>query len=300
MNRERKKAWATAAGITAAFALAYAGLRELPATQCGFLHYAPVETASGEVEFCATNHAGFLDLTRLDYPVELDVRTASEPKPGKRLNVTLDLATPGGAPMAPHELAVTHTKKMHVMLVDPSLEDYHHVHPEPEGATGRYTFSFRPERPGSYRVIAEMVSKRTRRKVVGHGTIDVPGAGRAKRFSPGDTARAGSLRFELNGPDAVEAGRDARFSLDVFNAEGEPAKLETIMGAKGHMVAFDYDERGYAHMHPFASIPFGADASGGDELAFLFNVREPGRYRIWAQIQHDGEEVFAPFDVRVQ
>jgi len=65
---------------------------------------------------------------------------ADEPTPGVAQEVTLELLTSGGTPIAPHELAITHTKNMHVMVVDPSLQDYHHVHPQADGLNGQYTF----------------------------------------------------------------------------------------------------------------------------------------------------------------
>ena len=50
--------------LTLLFVAAYFGLRALPDAQCGFLHYEEITHADGSVEFCATNHAGFLDLTK--------------------------------------------------------------------------------------------------------------------------------------------------------------------------------------------------------------------------------------------
>ena len=50
------------AAITAFFIAGFFMLRALPAAQRGFLHYEEVVHPDGTVEFCATNHAGFLDL----------------------------------------------------------------------------------------------------------------------------------------------------------------------------------------------------------------------------------------------
>jgi hypothetical protein len=76
------------------------------------------------------------------------------------------------------------------------------------------------------------------------------------------------------------------------------------MGAKGHMVAFDADGKGFAHMHPEDSI---VSARAGisfekpvNTMGFIFNVPNPGWYRVFAQIQVDGREVFGRFDFRVE
>ena len=70
---------------------AYFVLRALPDAQCGFLHYVEIVNADGEIELCATNHAGFLDLTRLSYPVIADLRTVSAPRAGDEVQVDLHL-----------------------------------------------------------------------------------------------------------------------------------------------------------------------------------------------------------------
>ncbi|MGC6454902.1 MAG: hypothetical protein ACON39_03805 [Coraliomargaritaceae bacterium] len=287
-------------GISLFFLAAYFVLRALPSAQCGFLHYEEVVNAEGEVEFCATNHAGFLDLSVLTYPVRMELNTEEIPEVGVEQAVTLQLETSGGMPIAPHELAITHTEKMHVMLVDPSLRDYHHVHPEADGLNGLYRFQFTPENAGSYKVYTEVVPLRSRRQVIATGLLPVSGSAQSPEFSNTQIATIDGLHFALSGvPERLLTGRDYRFSLDVDDAEGEPAVLETIMGARGHMVAFDAERRGFAHMHPIASV-LGEESDSEAALSFLFNVPNPGWYRLFAQVQVDGREVFGRFDLLVE
>ena len=96
---------------------------------------------------------------------------------------------------------------------------------------------------------------RTRRQVIATGELTAPGAVAAPLFETSRISRTGGLRFELGGlPERLTTGRDYRFELSVGDPAGEPVELETIMGAKGHMVAFDAEQRGFAHMHPVDSI----------------------------------------------
>ncbi len=304
-RRSTRATWISVALLTFLFGGAYFVLRSLPAAQCGFLHYEEIVNAEGEIEFCATNHAGFLDLTRLKYPVEMEIETnpAADGSEGA-LDVVLDLRTPGGTPIAPHELAVTHTEKMHVMVIDPSLEDYHHVHPTPEGLSGRYDFEFTPTRTGVYRVFADIVPLQSRRQVIATGVIDMGGRGEAPVFFRKTVSVVDGLRFELGGvPARLKTGRDYRFDLDVTDVSGAPIELETIMGAKGHMVAFDGEGKGFAHMHPVNSVASARSGQAGEEapgLAFLFNVPNPGWYRVFAQVLVGGREVFGRFDLKVE
>ena len=109
------------------------------------------------------------------------------------------------------------------------------------------------------------------------------------------------LTFNLQkSDDEIRAGREYRLILDVRNAAGEPAPLEELMGALGHMVAFDYAGTGFAHMHPVASVVGPLAERSAHDLEFVFSVDQPGRYRLWAQVQYGGEEIYAPFDVDVR
>jgi hypothetical protein len=287
-------------GISIFFIATYFLLRALPNAQCGFLHYEEVVNADGQVEFCATNHAGFLDLSVLKYPVQMKLETDTALEIGVEQEVALELETSGGMPIAAHELAITHTEKMHVMLVDPSLQDYHHVHPEPVDLNGLYRFQFTPQEAGEYVVYTEVVPLRSRRQVIAAGALCVSGATQAPDFTNSQTIEINGLHFALSGvPERLRTGRDYRFSLDVDDAEGMPAALESIMGARGHMVAFDSERRGFAHMHPIASV-LGEESNTEAALSFLFNVPNPGWYRLFAQVQVGGREVFGRFDLLVE
>ncbi len=287
--------------LTLIFVAAYFVLRALPDAQCGFLHYEEVVNADGSVEFCATNHAGFLDLTRLKYPVEMNLALAEEALPRVAQQVTLELLTLGGMSIAPHELAVTHTKKMHVMVVDPSLQDYHHVHPQADGLNGQYSFEFTPQRAGTYQVFAEVVPLRTRRQIIATGAIEVHGAADEMSFKRQTQSIVDGVRFALGEvPSQLRTGVDYRFDLTVSMADGSEVELEDVMGAQGHMVAFDAARKGFAHMHPIDSVLSARSLEAAPGLAFMFNVPNAGWYRVFAQVQVDGREVFGHFDLEVE
>ena len=286
---------------------AYFVLRALPDAQCGFLHYVEIVNADGEIELCATNHAGFLDLTRLSYPVIADLRTVSAPRAGDEVQVDLHLETSGGMSIAAHELAVTHTEKMHIMLIDPSLQDYHHVHPKSGGLDGIYRFSFTPNKAGNYRVFTEIVPLRSRRQAIALSEFEVTGKPNDAKFKRSIQSIVKGVHFELLGvPEVLKTGRDYSLDLNVRNEDGSSIILETVMGSKGHMVAFDAEAKGFAHMHPVDDVITSRTAGLGgvgredSELTFLFNVPNPGWYRLFAQIQVKGEALFGHFDLYVK
>ena len=71
------------------------------------------------------------------------------------------------------------------------------------------------------------------------------------------------------------------------------------MGAYAHMVGFADDYETIAHVHPMGREPVSAAERGGPTLRFHVTPEKAGLLRLWAQVQIDGEQIFAPFTVTV-
>ena len=114
------------------------------------------------------------------------------------------------------------------------------------------------------------------------------------------TVQVGDYAFTLKmGSNIASARQTQTLELQVLDASANmPVTLEPVMGALAHLVAFDTERRGFAHFHPLAE---GEDLwnAKGQGLQFSFQLRDPGTYRLWAQVKIDGRELFAPFDLSV-
>lgn len=275
--------------ITVVAAGLFVGLRSLPDTECAFLHYEPAEVTIDGVEFCGDDAPTFLDLSKLSFPVEMELSVPETLRVGQPIFAGLSLVNVSGVTIQPHELAITHTEPLHLMVVDESLEDYHHIHPEPMGPGGDWGFEFTPHKAGRYRLFAEFVPARTQQKVTATAELFVePGEDTtSENKSPVPAARLTTQPANLS--------RKVENSLTLkFN---EALTLEPVMGALGHMVAFDESLSGYAHLHPKYT---GSEKDEEPQLAFAFNTDKPGRYRLWAQVKVEGTERFLPFDIVVE
>jgi hypothetical protein len=279
------------AALTGLFALLFIGLRSIPASECKFLHYEPqVNETTGEEELCSGAPKPFVDVTVAPFPVELEVLSVKEGERGSQ-TILFALLNPRGDRLLPHELAITHSERIHLLLIDESLDSYHHVHPEAIGDSGLYQFEFIP-RTTRYRYFAEFVPQRTRQLAVADGFFDFE--------LPGDAAPlpTAPIEFRLEGDrKQFRVNRDHRLTLKLVHEEsGQKLPLEKTMDAYAHLVGFEKTLSGFAHMHPLTVDPAITDEA---EMEFIFHPTRRGTFRIWVQIRADGKDLFRPFDFEV-
>lgn len=283
--------------LTVLFAGAYVAMRKIPSSNCNFLHYEQTVVTADGMQYCGSGAAYFVDLQKLPFPVEVQLTADRAPAPGVAANYTLKLVTNDSPdPLRPSELAVTQTQKLHLLVVDASLEDYQHIHPVPDGDSGSWTFSFTPKRPGPYHVYAQFIPSLSLREMIGETQIAV--AGQSAPAAPRGLARfkEGAYVFNLN-TTPLAAGTDATLTFSVQRADGGPVQLQPVMGTLAHLVAFDPTRDGVAHLHP--TLTGRETDPTHPELSFVINLAQPGRYRIWGQVKLEGVERYVPFDIEV-
>ena len=281
----------SAVTLTLLFTGTYFALRAIPISECKFLHYEPLSTeTAGEDELCNVAPVPFVDVVNAPFPVGIEVVSLTPTSDGE-MELQFTLLDPAGDPILPHELAITHTRKIHLMLIDETLDSYHHLHPQPLGDSGDYRVRFTP-RSSHYRFFAEFVPLRTRQISVADGSFELqPESIQAERDET-------PISFELEGSEQpLRANRDHKLKLKLTNEEADtPLPLEKTMDAYAHLVGFEDSLSGYAHMHPLTVDP---EIGESAEMEFLFHPTRSGNFRIWVQIRSNGEDLFRPFDVQV-
>ena len=99
---------------------------------------------------------------------------------------------------------------MHLLIVDPSLDDYQHVHPRPGRRPGEWDFSFRPRFGGAYRIFADFTPVATNRGLYSETEMSVagpPSPVAAGSQAPSWSAPRGRYRFELSPASRSRSGR---------------------------------------------------------------------------------------------
>jgi hypothetical protein len=223
---------------------------------------------------------------------------------GKKADLRIRLTfVADGTPVNLDDLEETHTKKIHLLIVEPTETDYHHEHPERVG-NGEYAFSFTPAKPGTYRLWADLKPVKTH--VQQFSIADIPAkthGGELQRDEPENRhAEVNGYKFDLSFAEPmVQEKATIAGKLRVTDPSGQPCdKLQVVMGAFGHFVAFGDDFSTVLHMHPLGPTPRDTQAHGGPELPFYFRSNAPGEVRLFAQVTIGGADYFPRFVVKVQ
>jgi Heavy metal binding domain len=221
---------------------------------------------------------------------------------GQPVRAILRLQRSNGGAVLPSDLIETHTKKVHLLIVDSSLTDYHHEHPLPTRNPGEYSFSFTPAKPGSYRVWADL-----RPNPLGlqeYAVTDIPATTSPEPLRNRTVslkATVEGLNCELIFPQkTIQVARPALTRLRVTTADGQGFdQLEPVMGAFAHLVAFNEDYKTVMHLHPRGQPVVDSAARGGPELEFQIYALRPGFVRLFAQLQIGGRALFIPFGLEI-
>jgi hypothetical protein len=282
--------------ITVIAIAVFCGLRWLP-TGTNLSHMDFRVDAKNSIEFCDPLNPQFIPVVAVASPIALALRTVTPAAAGRPVDAVVTLQTASEKPIAPEDLLVVHTKRLHLLLIDPSLRDYQHVHPEPGRRRGEWRFTFTPKFGGTYRVFADFTPVATARGLYANTEISVAGvpAQNGERPVTLRTVEQDGYRFELEPGAPIRARQPTDLTFKVTRVDGAAVPLGLVMGAYAHLVAFDEQRSGFAHLHPTAADPSLAPDRVHPTLNFKITIPTAGRFVIWAQVDVGGREVFVPF-----
>lgn len=217
-------------------------------------------------------------------------------KAGEENEVILYIQDKQAKPVDVSRFEVVHTRPVHLLIIEPELNDYHHEHPD-QKATGQYAFSFTPQTACSYRAWVDIQLKDSHQQYI---PVDLQGAKNCEepiQKTVNLEASSQGYDFKLKLEGDLKAG-EAVFANMSISKDGQPVDfLEPVMGAFAHMVGFYEDYETIAHIHPMGKEPTEDTERGGPTLRFHIEPEQAGYLKLFAQVQIDGKQVFAPFGV---
>lgn len=264
------------------------------------IQYAP-EVLVAPADIKLDDHAAMGATT--EPTIKVSATSAQALKVGEKAKITVKLVKPDGTPLGLDGLIEAHTEKIHLLVIDSSLTDYHHEHPVPGGAPGEYVFEFTPRKPGSYRVWADIIPSATGAQE--YAITDIPAETKGEPImdrTVKTVGESGGLRYEVTfDKPEFHVGDAALGTLKITRKDGTVFdQLEPLMGAYAHLVGFGDDYKAIAHVHPMGKEPTQASDRGRGELQFHLLPSQPGIMRLFAQVQIDGKSVFIPYTLEIK
>lgn len=204
------------------------------------------------------------------------------------------------------DFAITHEKKMHVIIVRHDLKNFQHLHPEFDEASGHFMLpEVRFPEGGTYRIFADFAPLAAQRDAHGQPLAvtvseDVDVAGPASSAGVVDTQRRS---FVTNGhavtlatvPTSPRSGETVRLRFMVQENGRAVTTLEPYLGALGHVVVIHQGDLEYIHTHPVTEQQA---ADGVVEFEVVFPTA--GTYKLFGQFQDKGVVLTSEFGVTVE
>jgi hypothetical protein len=279
--------------LTAVAVAAFFGLRSLPDTQCAFLHADHQPVIAQGVEFCGVNEeANFYSPKDLKFPVKLELEFADNRSSGN-----LRLIGEGGRPIPAYEIAVSHTRQVHLHLRQiTGRKGYVHLHPTPND-DGTWHFElpawFHEGNPGGrFQAYVDFVMRRSGQVQLAEATADLD-----ILHMPVPALKSRNQVASVS-VSTTQAGKSALIRVALAAPAGSPAlKLRPLMGSLGHAVVFGnpIGQPGYAHMHPSLE---GGEFAANPTLSFRLRLPPPGKYDLWVNIDDGAEDyLLVPLEV---
>lgn len=227
---------------------------------------------------------------------------ASPVEAGVPRSLTVRLKDSAGKPLGLERIEIAHTRRVHLLVIDESLSDYQHLHPEPGKEDGSFAASFTAKTGHDYKVWVDVTP-------VGGAQAFVPvvlkGSEDCKKACVDQTPIArveqDGLIFTLSFEEPPRAGKAVMGKLEVTDASGKAVtKLEPVMGAYAHIVGFGEAGDSVAHVHPMGEEPKAETDRGTAPLSFHIEPAVSGFIKLWAQVRYDGKDLFVPFGFDAQ
>ncbi|WP_040524046.1 hypothetical protein [Legionella shakespearei] len=199
------------------------------------------------------------------------------------------------------DLKTVHTEKLHLLIIDPTLSDYHHIHPVMDKKTGMFVFDFTPQTNGAYRLWADVTPLATNQQTYVMADMGVP----SKQIpiinkTVNTVVHLNEYTFALKFDGEVKAGKPAMGTITVTKDNKSFTSLEPVMGAFAHIVGFGEEYHSVLHIHPMGKEPTKSSDRGGPTLEFHIEPEKTGFVKLFAQMRIGGQEIFVPFGIEVK
>jgi|GEM_PF-727210 len=199
-----------------------------------------------------------------------------------------------GQPLTPSDLKTVHTEKIHLLINDPSLSDFQHIHPIPSEQAGIYDFSFTPHTNNSYNLWTQATSIEDGKHATILNSVDSQnGLNIPPKITYNSTAEQDGLKFNWETAEPLQKGKPGIIEINVSDNNGKPVTdLQELLGADAHLVGFAADGKSIIHAHPL-------EYKDG-KLSFHLEPEQAGAFKFYLQVKKDDKILQIPFGQQIK
>ncbi len=194
-------------------------------------------------------------------------------------------------------LKTLHTKKIHVLIIDDSFQNFSHVHPYPiRGKDGFYQFKWNTRGNNTYKMWVDLTPL-TSDEPIYIQSILKPGSQAAlinKDTVLSHTFKDG-FKFSLSFDKQPKAGEPLLGRIIVTKNGKQFNKLQPVLGAYVHIAAFGEDFNSFFHTHPMGKEPKKSSDLGSGGVQFHIEGLKPGYIKLFAQFKINNKDIIVPF-----
>lgn len=230
------------------------------------------------------------DPAALEYDMRVDATSAA----ADQLRLTFTFSKADGS--SADTFVLMHERELHVFVIRSDMGFFDHVHPTHTGS-GRYVLETEWPGAGEYVIFADFVPadappQLLQQRVFLRGRTQAPPAHTSQQPRP-TVQTVGGLRIALEAEE-VRPGTPALLTFTFADAStGEPVRdLQPYLGASGHLFFTDPDFQMASHSHPL-------EDQITARVRFLVRFMASTTFRIWLQVQRNGEVVTSEWAVSV-
>lgn len=203
-------------------------------------------------------------------------------------------------PLTSEDLKTVHTEKIHLMVIDPTLTDYYHIHPLMDNKSKDFIFKFSPKKNGSYRIWVDITPISTNKQLFLNADIGTSSHKHSIDKEVKLNSSVNSYHFNLKLDRQPQVGKPIMATITVTN-DGKPFRqLEPVMGAFAHLMGFYADYSSILHIHPMGKEPSKGCERGGSQLMFHIEPQKAGFVKLFAQFRINGKDIYVPFGILIR
>ncbi len=215
------------------------------------------------------------------------------------------------------DLKIVHEKPMHLIAVSGDLNEFYHLHPEPQ-KDGSFKVPFAFANGGKYQLFVDVTTPDNKQII---RSIDLEVKGEIPPNEPFTVdakfeKAAGGIRVEMKPDGELIAGKELLLDFKVTDVltKKPVTDLENYLGEKAHFVVISQDLQEFVHAHPMSMDAVKNEHSehnhsGKSEEKMMANADttvsahltfpKTGIYKIWAEFKRNGGVIAVPFIVNV-